>query len=79
MNQYQNTLAELVQQGFSIPAIAKILGKSTAAVSMYLKSYCMVEPDVKRIKIDKVKAVTGYRYFDQRGIEYTLTHKRGSD
>lgn len=78
MNQYQGTLAGLIKQGFSIPAIAKILGKTTVAIAMYLKTYCMAKPEVTHLRIDKVKATAGYRYFDQRGIEYTVRRKRGS-
>jgi hypothetical protein len=73
---YQAQLAILVANGLSIPAIARRLNQSIAAVQSYLRDNCMDKPRIQQLRISKVEYAGGYRYFDKRGIEYNISAKR---
>lgn len=75
---YQAQVTTLVANGSSIPAIAKRMGKTVAAIRSYLISNCLDYPQAERMNLEKVEYHEGYRYFDKRGVEYEVRKCRGN-
>lgn len=69
---HQAAINELLEAGYSIPAIAKKLGRGTTAIRSYLNSNCLYPPQSRRIIFEDIKFDGGHRYFDNHGNEYQL-------
>lgn len=79
---YRNELANLVAEGYSTQAIAKLLGKNSGqGITQYLNKYDLPRPNTSRIVIEQIEYQYGgelkHRCFDEEGNEVEIKIIKG--